>query len=453
MSLVVEQIIPKGYKQTEVGVIPDDWTLDKLDKLTDLIIDGTHHTPKYTKFGVPFLRVTDINGVLDESKFKYVSAEEHAVLIKRAKPELGDLLLSKNGTIGIPKVVNWSWEFSIFVSLALIKPKKKLLNSNYLEQFFKSNFLTKQLEQKAKQGAVTNLHLEEIREILLPMPPSVEEQTTIANALSDMDTLLSELEKLIAKKQAIKIAAMQQLLTGKTRLPQFATYLEGDKKGQVKASKSSELGEIPEDWGVLSIDECSIKIGSGKTPTGGSSVYVDSGRPFVRSQNVGWGQLRLSDLSYITEEIHHTFSGSEIKIDDVLLNITGASIGRCALANQQIEKGNVNQHVCIIRLNSKKVKPYILQTLVNSEVGQNQIDSYQAGGNREGLNFSQVKNLKFSFSSIPKEQTAIANILLDMDEEIQALQQRLSKTRQIKQGMMQELLTGKIRLIQGEAHD
>ncbi|WP_460882849.1 restriction endonuclease subunit S [Pseudaeromonas pectinilytica] len=131
---------------------------------------------------------------------------------------------------------------------------------------------------------------------------------------------------------------------------------------------------------------------------------------------------------------------------DVLLNITGASIGRCAKADEKVIGGNVNQHVCIIRTDFSKVIPAVLVELINSSFGQNQIDSFQAGGNREGLNFTQVRQLKFSLPTTVVEQTAIATILSDMDNELQALTQKLEKARALKQGMMQQLLTGKIRL-------
>lgn len=212
--------------------------------------------------------------------------------------------------------------------------------------------------------------------------------------------------------------------------------------------KQTEMGVIPLEWHVLKVDDFSLKVGSGKTPTGGASVYVDSGRPFVRSQNVGSGNLRLSDLAYITEETHSTFTSSEIKTDDALLNITGASIGRCALASPMISGGNVNQHVCIIRTNSAKVHPYLLQTLINSDTGQQQIDSYQAGGNREGLNFSQVRNMQFAFSHDIKEQTAIANALSDVDALLTQLEKLIAKKQATKTATMQQLLTGKTRLPQ-----
>ena len=210
--------------------------------------------------------------------------------------------------------------------------------------------------------------------------------------------------------------------------------------------KQTEVGVIPEDWDVFLIDNCAVKVGSGKTPTGGSSVYVDSGRPFVRSQNVGWGKLDLSDVAYITETVHSTFLGSEIKRDDVLLNITGASIGRCAKADEQVIGGNVNQHVCIIRVDGSKFVPIVLVELINSSVGQNQIDSFQAGGNREGLNFAQVRQLKFALPLTVVEQTAIANVLSDSDALIDALEQLIAKRQAIKSATMQQLLTGRTRL-------
>ena len=210
--------------------------------------------------------------------------------------------------------------------------------------------------------------------------------------------------------------------------------------------KQTEIGVIPEDWEISSIDDYSVKVGSGKTPTGGSSVYVRSGRPFIRSQNVGWGKLKLDDVVYITEEIHDTFLGSQIEESDVLLNITGASIGRCSKADNRITGGNVNQHVCLIRTDEKKLISKLLVNLINSNSGQKQIDSYQAGGNREGLNFSQVRQLRFAIPTIVKEQTAIATALSDVDNLIQSLEKLTAKKEAIKTGTMQQLLTGKTRL-------
>src|SRR6266566_1729947 len=124
-----------------------------------------------------------------------------------------------------------------------------------------------------------------------------------------------------------------------------------------KSYKQTELGIIPEDWDVSPLGEKTIKVGSGITPTGGEKVYKEVGRPFLRSQNVGWGSLLLEDLVYIDEKTHSTFSSTEIIEGDVFLNITGASIGRSAVANSKLIRGNVNQHVCIIRTDKNQLIP------------------------------------------------------------------------------------------------
>ncbi|MEQ1828939.1 MAG: restriction endonuclease subunit S, partial [Pirellula sp.] len=209
----------------------------------------------------------------------------------------------------------------------------------------------------------------------------------------------------------------------------------------------TEVGVIPQDWQQVTIADVTIKVGSGITPRGGNSNYKDFGRPFIRSQNVGWGKLRLDDLVFISDDVHKTFATTELRIGDVLLNITGASIGRSVVANQQLRGGNVNQHVCIIRTESSKTLPVFINALLLSDLGQRQIDSFQAGGNREGLNFSQIRSIKLPLPPTLAEQEAIATALSDMDAEIAMSETKLTKARQIKQGMMQELLTGRIRFV------
>ncbi len=209
--------------------------------------------------------------------------------------------------------------------------------------------------------------------------------------------------------------------------------------------KRTEVGVIPEDWDCKNLGDLVLRIGSGITPTGGERVYVKEGRPFIRSQNVGWGTLVLEDLVYISDEIHFTFPASEIKQGDVLLNITGASIGRSAVADERIAGGNVNQHVCEIRPDTKKLNSYFLNAFLISEIGQQQIDSFQAGGNRQGLNYQQIRSFVIPLPSL-SEQRAIAEALSDVDGLIAALDKLIAKKKATKQAAMQQLLTGKVRL-------
>lgn len=206
--------------------------------------------------------------------------------------------------------------------------------------------------------------------------------------------------------------------------------------------KQTEVGIIPDEWEVKTLGEKTTKIGSGITPTGGEKVYKSEGRPFLRSQNVGWGNLLLEDIAFIDDEIHNTFKATEIMKDDVFLNITGASIGRSAIADERVEKGNVNQHVCIIRTTENELDPKFLNYFLLSKNGQRQIDSYQAGGNRQGLNFGQIKSFQIPLPPLT-EQQAIASALSDVYALITALEQVITKKRNIKQGAMQELLKPK----------
>ena len=196
-------------------------------------------------------------------------------------------------------------------------------------------------------------------------------------------------------------------------------------------------------WQERQLGPMTKKVGSGITPTGGDKHYKAKGRPFVRSQNIGWGQLILDDVAFIDEEVHSSFDSTEIEVSDVLLNITGASIGRSAIADSRIVGGNVNQHVCIIRVKPSELNPVVLNQYLNSHYGQKQIESFQAGGNRQGLNFAQIRT--FSILLPPpgqeglSEQKRIAECLITLDEVIAAQRQKLDALKTHKKGLMQQL--------------
>ena len=197
--------------------------------------------------------------------------------------------------------------------------------------------------------------------------------------------------------------------------------------------------EFTEEWKICIIGELSIKVGSGVTPRGGESVYKTEGHPFVRSQNVGFGHLLLDDIAFIDEEMHLRLKNTELKLDDVLLNITGASIGRSALVNEQIAGGNVNQHVCIIRTKENLVSSFLCNFLL-SNYGQRQIDSFQAGGNRQGLNFEQIKSIKIAIPST-KEQTKIATLLHLIDERIATQNKIIEDLKKLKSAIRKRVFT------------
>ncbi|MCC5629126.1 restriction endonuclease subunit S [Nostoc sphaeroides CHAB 2801] len=204
-------------------MIPDEWEVKDLSSITFKIIDGTHFTPKYIDHGVPFLRVTDIQDTeIHFDHVKKISLQEHQFLTQRCKPEYGDILYSKNGTIGLTKVIDWYREFSIFVSLCLIKPILSLVNPWYLEEILKSPVVNEQIRMRAKQGTIINLHLEEIREFLIPVP-SCNEQNRLIEAWKKYNNCLINEELYLTKLQKIKTGLMQDLLTGKTSVKPLLT--------------------------------------------------------------------------------------------------------------------------------------------------------------------------------------------------------------------------------------
>jgi type I restriction enzyme S subunit len=149
--------------------------------------------------------------------------------------------------------------------------------------------------------------------------------------------------------------------------------------------------------------------------------------------------LILDDVAYVDEETHRSFDATELAVSDVLLNITGASIGRSAVADSRIAGGNVNQHVCIIRVKRDELNPVLLNQYLISDDGQSQIDTFQAGGNRQGLNFAQIRSFEIPLPPTVAEQQRIAACLSSLDGVITAQAQKLDGLRAHKKGLLQQL--------------
>lgn len=201
-----------------LGDIPKHWIPARLKYHTRQIVDGAHFTPTYTEKGIPFLRVTDIQDkYIDFDNIKFIPEHEHKELIKRCRPENGDLLLSKNGTIGVPKLVDWDWEFSIFVSLCLLK-FKSTLTPEYSEFYFKSHEIKEQIFGLIKQSTVINLHLDKIQNFWFCIPP-LEEQYKIVNYLNEkidtLECLIENAELTIRLAQERRTALISAAVTGK----------------------------------------------------------------------------------------------------------------------------------------------------------------------------------------------------------------------------------------------
>lgn len=211
----------------------------------------------------------------------------------------------------------------------------------------------------------------------------------------------------------------------------------------MKKTPKLRFPEFSAEWENKKIGSITKKVGSGKTPKGGKAVYTDEGVMFLRSQNVLDGKLSINDVGYISEDENRKMMSTEVYSNDILLNITGASIGRSCVVPTGFPSANVNQHVCIIRLNEKYESYFIMNQIISYKV-QKQIDSYQAGGNREGLNFEQIKNIEVSVTSY-KEQEKIASFFSLIDEKIQKQQKKVEALQDYKKGIMQKIFSQEIR--------
>jgi type I restriction enzyme, S subunit len=220
---LTQKLFTKGighakFKRSKIGIIPEDWEIRPLQKLSAKIVDGTHFTPTYMEEGVPFLRITDIQSEnIDWKNVKKINLAEHNELIRRCNPEKGDILLSKNGTVCITKLVDWDNPFSIFVSICLIKPLSEVINNRYLTYVLPSGLCLRQIRLRSKQETVTNLHLEEIRELLIPLP-SIQEQQKIVSILDVTNSYMQKRRLYKTQLEKLKKGLMQVLLAGKIRV-------------------------------------------------------------------------------------------------------------------------------------------------------------------------------------------------------------------------------------------
>lgn len=273
--------------------------------------------------------------------------------------------------------------------------------------------------------------------IIKTLLPPLSVQHRIADYL---DTKCAQIDTIIAKEQSV-IEKMQEY---KKAIITQAITRGLNSSAKMKKTGFEWIGMIPKHWNVKKIKYLTSKIGSGKTPKGGSDIYVDEGVLFIRSQNVYDGYFDLSSAVFISHEIDCTMSNTRVYRDDVLLNITGGSIGRSCLYESD-ELANVNQHVCIIRCNSQ-MRPKFMQYFWNSSIGKTSIDIYQSGANREGVNFFGIGNTVVPTPEL-YEQDKIISYLDDKCDSIdRVISQKLTiidTLAEYKRSLIYEVVTGK----------
>jgi type I restriction enzyme S subunit len=426
--------VKAGYKRTEVGVIPEDWEVKPLHVLAAKIMVGiaSAATHAYRIRGVVMFRNQNIKpGHLDDRDVLHID-EAYEETYKNKRLKAGDLLTARTGYPGTTCIVPSKYEGAQSFTTLITRPHQDLVSSDYLCHFINSEPGQNYFEKNQIGGGQKNVNAGSLKNLAIPFPPIKAEQEAIAEALSDADALIESLEQLLVKKRQLKQGVMQELLTGKKRLPGF----------EVKSGyKQSEVGEIPADWNVANIgDEFSIQLGKMLD----SEKNVGVLKPFLGNRAVQWGRFDLSNIG-VVRMTHSDLQRFRLRHGDLLV-CEGGEIGRCAIWNEPLEECYYQK--ALHRLRPKRgfnatLMLNILRRLATSGFLLNFVTQTSIAH----LPKDKLEAVPIPLPPNKSEQEAIATILSDMDAEAATLEAKITKARQLKQGMMQELLTGRIRLV------
>jgi len=411
-----------GYKHTEIGIIPEDWRIEKVGDIATISSGGTpsRANPSYWGGDIPWITTTQVDlNVIREAQ-QYITREGMENSAAKMLPA-GTLLMALYGQgktrgkvamLGVAATTNQAC-----ASISISDPVLAQFTFNYLTSQYEA------IRASSNGGSQDNLSGGIVKRVQIPVPPRLE-QTKITSALSDMDVLISSLDQLIEKKRDIQKTAMQQLLTGQRRLPGFS--------GEWNVKPMRALGNT---YGGLA--------GKTKNDFGhGEARYI----PFMNVMtdtviDASWLEpvdVAPGEAQNLTKKGDLFFNGS---------SETPEEVGFCSVLLEEIPNLYLNSFCFGFRFNAAaKVNGLFFAYWFRSKAGRAAMAVLAQGATRYNVAKSAFLQLAIPQPS-EEEQTAIASILTDMDTELAALEARRDKARQLKQGMMQELLTGRIRLV------
>jgi type I restriction enzyme S subunit len=429
------------FKQTEVGLIPSDWEINVLGQITSHV-DYRGKTPPKTNQGVQLITAKNIRmGHIDyKNNQEYVSANDYLEIMKRGLPQKGDVLITTEAPAGYVAQID---NENIALAQRVIKYRgNESVNNDYLCCYFQSFFFQDLLRTLNTGGTVQGIKGSLLHTLPVILPP-LAEQKHIAQALSDVDAVISTTEKLVAKKKALKQGTMQTLLSGKMRI-------QNGKWIKTTNFKQTELGPIPQEWEVQYLgDLCNLitkQTGFDYSATIKPALLSDKQKdtlPFIQNKDFCETQINFETDFFIPINVAKKFPRIFLDEDVLLISISGR-IGNVAYF-KHLQDAFIGGAVGIARFKEKKSIEFVMRYLM-SDAGQTQIFANEKSGAQHNLTIADVRKLLIPMPS-QIEQSAIATVLSDMDSEIAALETKLTKYRTLKTGMMQQLLTGKVRLV------
>ena len=451
-------------EQYSLPELPKGWARVKLGNISDLINGRVFKPSEWSSEGVPIIRIQNLNNT--EAEFNYCSFEVEGKYVVNN----GQLLFGWSGTPETSFGAHIWNRGKAFLNQHIFKVE---IDQDCIDKIFLKHLLNHNVKEYVGKahGTAGLAHITKgkFENSLITLPP-FNEQHRIASKIEElfscldagMESLLKVKTLLKRYRQAVLKYAFEGKLTEEWRkthkdqtepaqklLEQIKQEQEVELVGKHREpplAGTSNLPALPETWVWTTISRLETFIGSGITPKGGKRVYVNEGVPFIRSQNVHPDGLRLKDVAHVTPQMHEDMKRTHTQPNDVLLNITGASIGRSAYVSEELPEANVNQHVCIIRTGWWLVPSY-LSHFLNSTYGQAQIFSTQSGVTRQGLNYVQVRNLRIPLAPLSEQKIVVERIqeTYSVACEIENIaRQEIERSERLRQSILQAAFEGKL---------
>jgi len=355
----------------------------------------------------------------------------------------GDVLFIRSSVkpsgVGLTTVVTRDLPNTVYSGFLIRFRDSENLETDFKKYCFSEEKFRQRVVANSTVSANTNINQDNLKKLNLAYPESAAEQRSISQALSDVDALIAGLDKAIAKKRHLKTATMQQLLTGKKRLPGF---------GEGKSYQQTEIGIIPEDWNVLKIAEI---VDNHRIPSG---IYKEKSLYGKGAKIIKLGDVFSLDYFDPSKAQRVVLDSNElltyhVNIGDILIALASVKlegVGKVMLVTDLDENTAYDHNVALIRAN-ELVEPRFLFHLLKSNLVRREVGKLATQVGTTFLKASTILAFQLPIPSIKAEQASIVTVLSDMDAEIAALETRLAKTQALKQGMMQALLTGRVRLV------
>lgn len=420
--------IPAGFKQTEVGVIPEDWEVTTVGDEFSIQLGKMLDSERNVGVPRPYLGNRAVQwGNIDLTDIGEIRMTPSD--LQRYRLRNGDLLVCEGGEIG--RAAIWKdpiQECYYQKALHRLRPARSYnvaLMLNMLQRWASTGFLL----NFVTQTSIAHLPKDKFQKVPLLLPPTKAEQEAIAVALSDADALIESLEQLIAKKRQIRQGALQELLTGKRRLPGFS--------GEWEVKRLGDVADPNQKWSFTG-----GPFGSNLK----SSDYTEVGVRIIQLQNIGDGQFYNDYSVFTSREKANELLSCNIYPGEIILSKMGDPVARACLIPSFHDRYLMCSDGIRLAVDPRRFNTYFVYLSINAPNFRISAENAGTGSTRKRIGLTELRNLELSCPDL-SEQTAIAAILSDMDAEIADIESQLAKYVTLKQGMMNKLLTGKIRLL------